>query len=165
MSAQSSKRLALALALAAVPLSALLPGGLSAQAPLAPAAVGVTNPVTIEPAAVKRGETPAPSARRPVRRERDRLAPDEIGSAAHADLLSLIRAERPLWLSTRGQTSPMLKDVVRVYYGGILLGGPEVLERMNPGGIREIVHLDSRDATMRYGKNHNRGAILLVPGT
>jgi len=143
-------------------LAALLSTGVAAQAPAAPAALDVTA-ATAAPRAVKREETPVPSARRPVRRDRDRLAPGEIDSAVHTNLLALVRVERPLWLSTRGQTSPMLRDVVQVYYGGTWLGGPEVLQRMSGEGLREIRRLDSREATQRYGKNHNVGAILLVP--
>lgn len=165
MSTQSPRRLAVALALAA-PLATLLPAGLTAQAPLAPVTSEADQPAAgVAPVAPKREGTPAPAVRRPARRERDQLTHDEISTTTHADLLSLIRAERPLWLSTRGRTSLALEDVVQVYYGGILLGGPEVLRRMNVGGVREIRHLNSREATMLYGKNHGVGAILLVPGT
>lgn len=73
-----------------------------------------------------------------------------------SDLLSVIRAERPLWLSQRGSEAR-----VAVYVDGMRLGGPEELRGFEVTHVRALEYIDGRNATTRFGLNHGNGAILI----
>jgi hypothetical protein len=42
--------------------------------------------------------------------------------------------------------------------------GVEALKEITVQEVREIRHLDGRDATMQYGTDHGAGAILVTTG-
>lgn len=77
-------------------------------------------------------------------------------------LLVVIQALRPSWLRQRGSGSMRLAEDVQVYVNGVQRGTAVDLEYLNPGDVREVEYLSSRDATFRFGTGHVNGAILVM---
>lgn len=94
------------------------------------------------------------------------LLADEIRGTAAATAYDAVSRLRPQWLRPRGRVSyrdPAGGDVV-VYLDGVRHGGPESLRTIPADAVRHIEHLDSREATSRFGTGHVGGAILVRTG-
>jgi hypothetical protein len=61
-------------------------------------------------------------------------------------------------------TTPITRRLnpVWIYRDGIRVGGPEVLERLSTAEIETIEYYDATRASLRWGQNHENGAIHLV---
>ena len=54
---------------------------------------------------------------------------------------------------------------LKVYVDGVLRPeGVEALREISVAEVREMRHMNSRDATMQYGTDHGAGAILVTTG-
>jgi hypothetical protein len=93
--------------------------------------------------------------------DRDVISQAEMLEAGSSDAYSIVQSLRPQWLSTRGVSTISLKESVKVYLDGSLLGGPEHLQRISVHSISSIRYMDSIEATQRWGLDHGLGAILV----
>ena len=90
-----------------------------------------------------------------------RISMQEMLEAGSTDAYSIVQSLRPRWLSTRGVSTINLKESVKVYLDGSLLGGPEYLRQINVQSISSIQYMDALEATQRWGLDHGLGAILV----
>ncbi|MGH7465113.1 MAG: hypothetical protein ACREK1_08050 [Longimicrobiales bacterium] len=86
----------------------------------------------------------------------------EMDGSGHADALSLVQSLRPQWLRVRGTTSVAVREVVRVYLDGSLLGDPDYLAQISTQSISSLRYMDGLEATQRWGLDHGAGAILVT---
>ncbi|MFC1791291.1 hypothetical protein ACFL0I_02345 [Gemmatimonadota bacterium] len=104
--------------------------------------------------------------------DRELLTMEDLAPYEAMDAYSVIRRLRGHWYQTRStgtMMDPNLGDqnqaAIKVYIDGVLrVEGVEILRGYSCAEIREMRHLDGRDATMQYGTGHGAGAILVVTG-
>lgn len=84
--------------------------------------------------------------------DRNTLTPEEIGQRPFYSAYEAVEALRPLWL----------KAIVQVYVDDNHLGRVEALRTTRIPSVALIRHLDGIQATARYGRNHEGGAILVT---
>jgi hypothetical protein len=104
--------------------------------------------------------------------DRELLTTEDLAPYGAQDAYAVIRRLRGHWFSTRStgtQIDPTLGSgglgQVKVYVDGVLRpDGLEALKQLTVNEIREMRHLDGRDATMQYGTDHGAGAILVFTG-
>lgn len=104
--------------------------------------------------------------------DRELLTREDLAPYDAQDAYSVIRRLRGHWFSTRStgtSIDPTLGSPgpgqVKVYVDGVLRAdGIEALKQLTVQEIREMRHLDGRDATMQYGTDHGAGAILVFTG-
>ena len=95
------------------------------------------------------------------RSSRDTLTAEDIQRAGGTDVLTVIQSLRPHWLARRGTSTINMRESVKVYLDGNLMGGPEQLRLINTHSISAIRHMDGLEATQRYGLDHGQGAIIV----
>lgn len=95
------------------------------------------------------------------RTDRNLLSEEEMLSAGYADVLTTVQTLRPQWLNLRGKASINLRESVKVYLDGSLMGGPEQLQQITTRSISTIRYLDGIAATSRWGLDHGQGAIMV----
>jgi hypothetical protein len=103
-----------------------------------------------------------------IRRDRSVITEAEMREAGHHDAWSTVQVLRPQWLHARGPSTISLRESVKVYVDGSLLGGPDRLQQIAVSSIIEIRYMDGIEATQRWGLDHGLGAILVFtrrPGT
>lgn len=86
----------------------------------------------------------------------------ELMDSHRVNAYDFVRLNRPQWLRTRGYSA--VAAPVMVYVDGNRMGDTNVLRTISTTEIAEIRFLDGREATTRYGSNHNNGAILVSTG-
>lgn len=86
----------------------------------------------------------------------------DIRAAGSSDAFYVVQSLRPRWLQLRGPATISLRESVKVYLDGSLLGGPEYLRQINVQTISTIRYLDALEATQRWGLDHGHGAILVI---
>lgn len=110
------------------------------------------------------GQKSAPSA---ATSPRQVLTQEEILAAGGvATALDAVRRLRPQFIRSRGVTSlrnPTADQVV-VYVNGIRAGGVQALEQIPAQDVREIRHVNARDATTKYGTGHTGGVLEVITG-
>jgi hypothetical protein len=94
-------------------------------------------------------------------RDRTMISAEEIEGSGFGDAHSLIQVLRPQWLQTRGATSIVQREFVKVYVDDSLLGGPEMLQQITVNSIASIRYLTGLEATQRWGLDHGAGAIVV----
>jgi hypothetical protein len=108
----------------------------------------------------------------------DLLTREDLTPYLAQDVYSAIRRLRANWLNARGSQGTWVpaagsalptraadagEGQIQVYIDGTrAMTGLEALRDMSVELVREIRHLNSRDATMQYGTDHGAGAILVV---
>jgi hypothetical protein len=105
------------------------------------------------------GSTPTRTTQ--PRADRKLLTVEEIAKTGSTDAFTAVQALRPHWLTKRGVSSVNLRETIKVYLDGNLMGGPEFLRQISTNSISSIRHLDGLEATQRYGLDHGVGAILV----
>ena len=123
---------------------------------LALSACAVRNPYTTAP--------PAPPAGR-----EDDLTEEQL--AEYSTVLEAVQSLRPVWLNRRTQlrlssgseTGAFEAPPVWVYWDGTRLGDPSTMGRITTSEVSRVIHYNSRDASLRWGIDHENGAIYLVP--
>ena len=90
--------------------------------------------------------------------DRNTLTPEEIGQRPFYSAYEAIESLRPAWLSGWGPSS----GGVQVYVDDIHVGGTEALRTIRIPSISVIKHLDGIQAPARYGRGHEKGAILVT---
>ena len=103
---------------------------------------------------------------------RDLLTLEDLAPYEAMDAYAVVRRLRSFWLNPRATGSFGIDpDVagsqaqIQVYIDGVRSqDGVEALKQVNVSEVREMRHLDGRDATMQYGSDHGAGAILVVTG-
>jgi hypothetical protein len=98
---------------------------------------------------------PQPGGAQPV--DRETLRPEEFDRNFYS-AFEAVQALRPLWLTGR----VALDATVQVYVDDNRFGGPEALRTIRIASIAVIRHLDGIQATARYGRGHEGGAILVT---
>jgi len=102
----------------------------------------------------------------------DLLTLEDLAPHENMDAYSVIRRLKGSWLRTRstGNTlDPSLgsndETQIKIYIdGSFRVEGVEALKGLPVTEVREIRHLNGRDATMQYGTDHGAGAILVSTG-
>jgi hypothetical protein len=105
-----------------------------------------------------------PSATK-ARTDRSVLTTEEIGRTGSHDAYSALQALRPQWLTKRGTSTINMRETIKIYLDGNLMGGPEYLRQITITSVGSIRHLDGLEATQRYGLDHGQGAILVFTRT
>lgn len=120
------------------------------------------------PAPPDSSAAPAPEASRRSRPRRDRnaLTAEEIHSGTQSNMYEVIRQLRPRWFGQRGDKVPAagLPDV-QVYMNDVHIGELSELRSIDPRTVTSARFLSAPDASIRFGANHFRGAILLSTRT
>lgn len=98
------------------------------------------------------------------RTDRSRLQAAEIEASptVERDLYEVVRSLRPHWMRTRGDRSVTNNGRLQVYVNGMQAGGVEELRRLDPRSVKSMQFLDASSATMQFGSDHARGAILVT---
>lgn len=96
------------------------------------------------------------------RSTRDTLTAEDIQSSGGNDAFTVVQTLRPHWLAHRGTSTINMRESVKVYLDGNLMGGPEQLRLINIHSISAIRHMDGLEATQRYGLDHGNGAIIVT---
>jgi len=119
--------------------------------------------LTLSAAAACASSTSKGAESRPQSTNSNVLTTDEIMKASQPTAYRVIQTVRPQWLLTRRQGSSSGRvETVKVYVQGNRFGEVGALEGLMASTIKEIRHLDARDATTRYGTGHGSGAILVT---
>ena len=89
---------------------------------------------------------------------------DEFANVGHMNALEAVQRLRPVWLRVRGQATFRAQMVgIRVYVDGTRRGDTvDELRRIRVSNIDEMRFLSAREATMRFGTDHQEGAILVI---
>ena len=113
------------------------------------------------------------------RRDRNVLTAEEIDEASASTVYDLVRSKRPRWLTVRGSSTlrtsagtdmlgkPMIypaEAVIAVYVDDVKHGSQETLRSISTNTVETIQYLDAASATLRFGTNHQHGAILIRRG-
>jgi hypothetical protein len=105
--------------------------------------------------------------------DRQLLTLEDLRPYQSLDAYQVVRRLRGSWLNVRSTGSWGHPDStvvaragtevqIKVYVDGVLQWeGVEALKALTVSDIREMRHLDARDATMQYGTDHGAGAILV----
>ncbi len=104
--------------------------------------------------------------------DRELLTLEDFAQYEAMDVYSVIRRLRGHWFHARSTGTMLDPDLgannesqIKVYVDGALrTRGIEALKELSINEVREMRHLDSRDATMQYGTDHGAGAILVTTG-
>lgn len=98
------------------------------------------------------------------RTDRNRLTANDIQTSpiVTGDLFEVVRSLRPQWLRTRGDRSLASNGRLQVYVNGMQVGGVDELRKLDPASVTAMQFLDASSATMQYGSDHGRGAILVT---
>ncbi|MGH7522500.1 MAG: hypothetical protein ACREMI_14585 [Gemmatimonadales bacterium] len=91
------------------------------------------------------------------RTDREMLTTEELNQRSFYSAYEAVDALRPLWLSRPG-----LGSEVQVYVDDNRMGGVAALRSVRTLSIAFIKHLDGIQATARYGRGHDAGAILIT---
>jgi hypothetical protein len=91
------------------------------------------------------------------RTDRELLTAEELNQRSFYSAYEAVEALRPLWLSRRGEDSD-----VQVYVDDIRMGGVAALRSVRILSVAFIKHMDGIQATARYGRGHEAGAILVT---
>jgi hypothetical protein len=110
--------------------------------------------------------TSGPASQSRGRTRANLLTYDEIRQRGqYSNLYDLIQDLRPRWLRSQGPDTLLgQQGQVQVHMDGNLLGGVEILRRLNPAGVTSIEFMAPIDAAARYGLNHSHGAIIISTG-
>jgi len=93
----------------------------------------------------------------------DVITQEQINAYEGDSVYLLIRSLHATWLQERGRVSLRRSAPVVIYIDGIpQYNGVEALKNLRPPEVQEIRHLDSRQATTRFGTGHSNGAILVT---
>ncbi len=94
--------------------------------------------------------------------QRDRLTAEEIQKVGTANLLDVVHALRPRWLSTRGRDSISNQGNVVIFLDGVQYGTPSSLESINATTVTEVRFFDGPTATARWGVCCGNGVIYVT---
>ncbi len=95
--------------------------------------------------------------------ERDRITSEEMQKIGNADLLQVVQALRPHWLSTRGRDSLYNQGEVVVFLDGVQYGSsPASLESINSNSVAELRYFDGPTAMTRWGNCCGHGVIYVT---
>ena len=86
----------------------------------------------------------------------------EVDGSGHQDAFTLVQSLRPQWLRVRGTSSIAVREVVRIYLDGSMLGGPDHLRQISTHSISSLRYMDGLQATQRWGLDHGAGAIVVT---
>lgn len=89
--------------------------------------------------------------------DRETLRPEDWGTRNFYSAAEAIASLRPLWLNKRGFDTD-----VQVYIDEMHVGNTDMLRTVRMASIAIIKHLDGIQASARYGRNHDQGAILIT---
>jgi len=101
---------------------------------------------------------PRPEATPPIA-SRDLLTGEEIRGTTATDAFEAILLLRPGYLRRHGVSYVDSSPVV--YIDGIRASDPREAHGVRAAAIADIVFLNPRDATIRYGTGHTGGAVLI----
>lgn len=86
----------------------------------------------------------------------------EIEQSSATNAYELVQQRRPHWLRLRGKASINRSGNVIVYQDGMRFGTIESLESLSVAQIESMRFLSGSEATMRFGTDHDSGAILIT---
>ena len=104
--------------------------------------------------------------------DRELLTLEDLEPYLAQNAYTVVRRLRGHWFNTRSTSTMMDPNIgannqaeIKVYIDGVLrTEGVEALKEISVNEVREMRHLDARDATMQYGTDHGAGAILVLTG-
>ena len=79
-----------------------------------------------------------------------------------SNVYDAVRRSNIVWLAGRGSYDHPGRSSVVVYLDGKMVGGKEVLRRMQVSEVAEIRRLSAVEAAQRFGLDHAAGAILIT---
>lgn len=91
-------------------------------------------------------------------RSQNRITQEELADYTTLNALDAIRRLRPRWLQARGATAGGSNEPVAIL-DGARLGSPNALASVAVSDVAEMIYVNSRDATLRYGTGFPGGAI------
>jgi hypothetical protein len=89
--------------------------------------------------------------------DRNTLTAVELNQRSFYSAYEAVEALRPLWLNSRPRGG-----AVQVYIDENRLGGLEALRTVRIASVDLIRYMDGIQATARYGRGHDGGAILVT---
>lgn len=92
----------------------------------------------------------------------DTITAEELREADVSDssLHEVVRRLRSSWLRARGGGFSG-RNYAKVFVDGTEYGDLDVLRSLQPSDVEEVVYLDSRDATTRFGTGYPGGIIAV----
>ena len=93
--------------------------------------------------------------------DRSVLSVEEINATGSANVYTAVQTLRPTWLIPRGTSSIIVRETIKVYLDGNLMGSVEYLRQIPTNSISRVRRMDGLEATQRYGLDHGQGAILV----
>jgi hypothetical protein len=89
----------------------------------------------------------------------------------YSTVAEAVQALRPRWLTRRtplllspgSETGAAAAAPVWVYWDGTRMGDFSYLVRIKTNEVSRVIHYNARDASLRWGIDHENGAIYLVP--
>ncbi len=94
--------------------------------------------------------------------ERDMLMPEEMQRLGNTNLLQVVQALRPHWLSTRGRDTLGQQGQVVIILDGVQMGNPNFLETINSNSVASLEYFDGPTATGRWGICCGHGVIYIT---
>jgi hypothetical protein len=100
-------------------------------------------------------------------RNANRITTDELRAGPDGSMYEVVRRLRPAWIRPRSRLNVGQGTVaeVVVYVDGFRRGGVESLRTIMPSGVLQLDYLDPSTATLRFGNNHQHGAIMVTSGS
>jgi hypothetical protein len=95
------------------------------------------------------------------RADRNVISTEEMLEAGYNDAFTTVQTLRPQWLSRRGVSTINMRESVKVYLDGSLMGGPDQLQQIRTRSISSIRYMDGIEASQRWGLDHGLGAIVV----
>ncbi len=92
---------------------------------------------------------------------RNLITREQIEQAQARTAYEVVNRLQPHWLRVRSRGAGQ-PDPVRVYVDGLLRGDTDQLRFLDATTVAEIRHMNSADATTRFGTGHTSGAILVT---
>ena len=107
------------------------------------------------------GGAPGSTDLRGTRRASDVITAEEIAEVDVAHAYDLVQRLRPAFLRARGKSANTQPQYATVYVDGIPRGKIEALRQITGSSVRTIRYLSGPQATIRFGIDHEGGAILV----
>lgn len=93
-----------------------------------------------------------------------RISADQAAAVGTAALTAYDVVERlcPLWLNDRGTHSVEAPVDIVVYVDDVRVGGRDGLRLVSAGDLASVRRLSPTDASLRFGRGHGSGALLVA---
>ena len=105
------------------------------------------------------GSSQATTTSRPVRGPSDLITEAEISAGVYQNALEIVQNLRPNMMRPRAGAGA---QPVRLYLDDVRMNDLSGLATVPAGRVKEIRFINARDATTRWGTDHDSGVILVT---